>query len=76
MALLPCEKRATRRRGSTFPTAGPFDSFPHFLAEVAPWVSQGKIKYSEFVDGFEKTPESFLKLFNGNHDGKRIVRIG
>lgn len=51
--------------------------FPEFLAEVAPWVADGKIRYKEeFVDGFEKIPETLLKLFEGSHDGKLIVRIG
>jgi NADPH-dependent curcumin reductase CurA len=32
-------------------------SYPEFLAEIGPWVSQGRIKYSEdFVDGLENIP--------------------
>ena len=51
--------------------------YPAFLAEATPWVRNGDIKYSEeFVDGFEKIPEKFLRLFDGSHDGKLIVRVG
>lgn len=53
-------------------------SYPDFLAEVAPLVAQGKIKYSEeFVDGLDSIPAAFLKLFdskNPNH-GKLISRV-
>jgi NADPH-dependent curcumin reductase CurA len=51
--------------------------FSDFLAEVAPWVDQGKIRYSEqIVDGFETIPETFLKLFDGRNTGKLIVKAG
>jgi len=54
-----------------------YDSFPDFVAEVAPLVAQGKIKYSEeFVDGFENIPAAFLRLFDGRNRGKLIARIG
>ena len=52
-------------------------SYPDFLAEATAWVTEGKVKYSEeFVDGFEQIPETFLKLFEGSHDGKLIVKVG
>jgi NADPH-dependent curcumin reductase CurA len=51
-------------------------SYPDFLAEMAPWISEGKIKYSEeLVDGLGKIPEAFLRLFDGSHDGKLIARV-
>ncbi|WP_185984510.1 NADP-dependent oxidoreductase [Aureimonas mangrovi] len=51
-------------------------SYPEFLEEAAPWVAEGRIKYTEeFVEGFEKTPETFLRLFDGSHDGKLIVKL-
>lgn len=47
-----------------------------FLAEVGPWVAEGKVKYAEeFVDGFENIPDTFLRLFDGTHGGKLIVRL-
>jgi NADPH-dependent curcumin reductase CurA len=53
-----------------------FDSFPAFLADVAPLVAQGKIKFREdVVDGFENIPDTFLKLFDGRNNGKLIARI-
>ncbi|UOD29232.1 NADP-dependent oxidoreductase [Massilia violaceinigra] len=53
-----------------------FDSMPDFLAEVAPLVAAGKIKYGEhFVDGFENIPAAFLQLFDGGNKGKLIARI-
>ncbi|OJH39216.1 NADP-dependent oxidoreductase [Cystobacter ferrugineus] len=52
-------------------------SYPEFLAEVGPLVSQDKIKYSEeFVDGFENIPDAFLRLFDGRNRGKLIARVG
>lgn len=52
-------------------------SFPDFLAEATPWVVEGKIKYrEEFADGFEQIPATFMRLFDGSHDGKLMVRIG
>lgn len=52
-------------------------SFPDFIAEATPWVSEGKIKYrEEFAAGFEQIPATFLRLFNGSHDGKLMVKVG
>lgn len=51
-------------------------SYPEFLAEVGPWVSKGRIKYSEdFVDGLENIPAAFLRLFDGRNRGKLIARV-
>lgn len=50
--------------------------YPAFLAEATQWVKDGSIRYNEeFVDGFERIPETFLRLFDGSHDGKLIVRV-
>lgn len=61
-----------------FATPYVLDTFPEFLAEMTPLVTEGRIKYGEeFVDGFEKLPETFLTLFDGTHSGKKlIVRAG
>lgn len=51
-------------------------SYPEFLKEVAPLVTEGKIKYAEeFIDDFEKIPETFLTLFEGGNTGKLIARM-
>lgn len=52
------------------------DTYPEFLAEVGPWVSNGKVKYNEeIVERFDTIPESFLRLFDGRHSGKLIAKI-
>lgn len=52
-------------------------SYPDFLAEVTPWVTEGKVKYAEeFASGFENVPETFFRLFSGQHDGKLMVNVG
>jgi len=52
------------------------DSYPAFLAEATGWLARGEIKHSEdFVDGFENIPATFLRLFDGSHDGKLMVRL-
>lgn len=50
------------------------DTFPAFLAEMTPLVTSGKIKYGEeFIEGFDKIPETFLTLFDGSHSGKKLI---
>lgn len=50
------------------------DTFPEFLSEMAPLVSTGKIQYAEeFIDGFNKLPETLFTLFNGSHSGKKLI---
>jgi len=45
-------------------------------AQMAAWLDAGLIKHREHVDrGLENAPQSFLRLFDGNHDGKLIVDI-
>lgn len=54
-----------------------FDSFPAFLAEVRPWVTEGRIKFAEHVvDGFDAIPAAFLGLFEGRNRGKLMARVG
>ncbi|HRD28115.1 MAG TPA: NADP-dependent oxidoreductase [Caulobacter sp.] len=46
------------------------------LAELAPWVLEGKIKWkAHAVDGLENAAEAVKLLFSGAHDGKLLVRI-
>ncbi|MGI4821617.1 MAG: NADP-dependent oxidoreductase [Janthinobacterium lividum] len=50
--------------------------FPEGLAQLAAWLKEGKLTYSEtIVDGFEKLPEAFIGLFEGKNEGKMIVKI-
>ena len=51
--------------------------FPEFLAEVAPWVRDGRLQYREtIVDGIENVPAAFAGLFRGENVGKMLVRVG
>jgi len=51
-------------------------SFPKFIAEVGPWVADGRVKYTEdIVDGFEAIPSAFIKIFEGRALGKVIAKI-
>jgi hypothetical protein len=57
-----------------FATPYVMDTFPEFLAEMTPLVTEGRIKYGEeFVDGFDKLPATFLTLFDGSHSGKKLI---
>lgn len=51
-------------------------AFPKAMADLAQWVSEGKIQYAEnIVDGFEHTIEAFLGLFAGDNLGKQLVHV-
>jgi NADPH-dependent curcumin reductase CurA len=53
------------------------DRYPAFVAEVAPWVRDGSIRYREtVVDGIENVPGAFAGLFRGDNVGKMLVRVG
>ncbi|QUD86728.1 NADP-dependent oxidoreductase [Phenylobacterium montanum] len=55
------------------------DYMPRFgeaIAELAPWVLQGRIKWkAHVVDGLENALSALNRLFTGDHDGKLLVRI-
>jgi NADPH-dependent curcumin reductase CurA len=53
------------------------DRFGAFIAEVGPWVREGKVAYREtIVDGLERIPSAFAGLFRGDNVGKMLVRVG
>ena len=53
-----------------------YDRFPAFLAEVAPLVASGRLRYREtVVDGIERAPEAFIGLLAGANIGKMLVRV-
>jgi NADPH-dependent curcumin reductase CurA len=53
------------------------DRLPAFLAEVAPWVRDGSVRYREtVVEGIERAPEAFIGLLAGENVGKMLVKIG
>ena len=44
--------------------------------DMAQWLSQGKLKSREdIVPGFDTFPETLLKLFRGENNGKLILRV-
>ncbi|MEM6439222.1 MAG: NADP-dependent oxidoreductase [Pseudomonadota bacterium] len=48
-----------------------------FLSEVAPMVSDGRVKYRETVaEGLENAPAAFMELLKGGNFGKQLVRVG
>lgn len=52
------------------------DQFPEATAQLARWIKDGKLKYTEtIVAGFEQLPTAFLGLFTGANTGKMIVKI-
>jgi NADPH-dependent curcumin reductase CurA len=55
------------------------DYFPRVaeaMAELAPWVLSGQIKWKAHVeDGLENADQAVKRLFTGDHDGKLLVRV-
>jgi NADPH-dependent curcumin reductase CurA len=50
--------------------------FGEFIAEMAPWVMQGKIKYdTTVVKGIENALSSLDMLFTGKNTGKLLVQV-
>jgi NADPH-dependent curcumin reductase CurA len=46
------------------------------VAEMGPWLAQGKVKWKVHVDhGLEGALDSLNRLFTGDHDGKLLVRV-
>jgi NADPH-dependent curcumin reductase len=46
------------------------------VAEMGPWLAEGKIQWKAHVDeGLEGALQSLDRLFTGNHDGKLLVRV-
>ncbi|MGH8598797.1 MAG: NADP-dependent oxidoreductase, partial [Gammaproteobacteria bacterium] len=46
------------------------------LAELKPWVRDGRIRYREDVlEGIEQAPDAIAGLYRGDNLGKRLIRI-
>lgn len=59
-----------------FSTPDYWDCYPAFVAEVAPWVADGTLRYAEhLVEGLEAIPTAFPAMFEGGAIGKVIVKI-
>ncbi|WP_224995306.1 NADP-dependent oxidoreductase [Cesiribacter sp. SM1] len=49
--------------------------FGEGIQQLAQWVKEGKLKYTETIrEGFEQLPEALLGLFSGDNTGKMIVK--
>lgn len=52
------------------------DKFKEALTELTKWLQSGEMKYEEtIVEGFDKIPEAFIGLFDGDNKGKMVVKI-
>lgn len=52
------------------------DMREQFLAEMIPWIQEGKIKSRETViEGIDNAVDAFLGLFSGENFGKMVVKI-
>ena len=47
-----------------------------FLAEMAPWVASGEVRYREYIrEGFDSIPAAFTEMLTGENFGKTLVRV-
>jgi len=47
-----------------------------FLAEMAPWVASGEVRYREDIrEGIEVVPTAFAEMLRGENFGKTLVRV-
>jgi len=52
------------------------DKFPAAKKQLYSWLTAGKLTYHEtIIEGFDKIPQAFLGLFEGNNQGKMIVKV-
>ena len=66
-----------RLRLEGFIVSDHYDRRPAFLAEVAPWVADGRVRYREtVVEGIEHAAEAFIGLLAGDNVGKMLVKVG
>lgn len=67
-------KKRLTIQGFTMPDH--WHEIPQLLAQLTPYVQQGKIKYrTHVVDGLENAADALSLLFTGENQGKLIVRL-
>ena len=53
-----------------------FGRYAEGAAEMAGWISEGKVKAREdVVEGIETFPETLLKLYSGANNGKLVLKV-
>ncbi len=53
-----------------------FDQADKARADLLGWMEGGQLKHAEDIqEGFENTPKTFLRLFEGKNVGKQLLRI-
>jgi NADPH-dependent curcumin reductase len=66
----------SRLRVEGFIVSEHLDQWPAALAELAPMVATGKLKYRESIaEGLDSAPEAFFGLLKGKNFGKQLVRL-
>ncbi|MFJ3230010.1 NADP-dependent oxidoreductase [Streptomyces sp. NPDC086787] len=66
----------TRGRMEGFLVSDHNDLQQQFVAEAAPWIASGRLKYQEtVVEGIENNLEAFLGVLRGDNTGKMIVKL-
>jgi NADPH-dependent curcumin reductase CurA len=52
------------------------DHHAAFLAEMAPWVASGEVRYREDLrHGLEAVPRAFMEMLRGSNFGKTLVQV-
>lgn len=53
-----------------------WDLFPEALKRIGNWLAAGTLVYrSEVVDGLDEAPRALVRLYEGDHQGKLVVRL-
>ncbi|PXA77111.1 NADP-dependent oxidoreductase [Caulobacter sp. D4A] len=53
-----------------------YDLFPAFVRDMADWIGSGKLTWKDTVlEGVDRAPEAFIKLFSGENLGKMLVKL-
>ncbi len=67
--------RSMRLQG--FIVSNYWDLMAEYAREVAAWSAAGELSWRQtVVEGVERAPEAFLKLFSGENLGKMLVKLG